>query len=82
VALTPTHTVEAGRYQVEGLAPMWVLVVRYWPGDPETPGSIYDISGLGHFPTLRDCKEKATRYLGSLDSHHDPNSANDNGPAG
>jgi hypothetical protein len=63
IALSSTHTFEAARYEPEGVTPFWVRVVRYWPGDTRDPGSIYDMSGLGHFATFCECREMAERHL-------------------
>lgn len=67
IALSPTQTFEAAKCEPEGVTPFWVLVVRHWPGDDRQPGSIYDISGLGHFATLRDCKQKVEEVISRTD---------------
>lgn len=58
VALTPTQTFEAARSQA-----CWIVIGRDWPGPRPGAGSIYETWGLGHFSTLRECKERVEQFI-------------------
>ena len=68
LATSPTRTFEAGKCKPENRPPLWVLVVREWPGYERQLGALYDMSWLGDFATLRECREMAERHLAATES--------------